>query len=614
MSFKLHVSKSKNSMSFYVAEAFRNEHGVSTSRIVLKLGTEKDIKEKYGQNINAKQWASDFVENFKLERKKDKPFTANLSLLVDVPYDKGENHSFNVGYIFLQKELYALGFKKMCKEISVRHQFQYDFGKILSDLIYARILDPSSKRSSYEYCKDHLLEPPNYEQHDIYRCLDVIHEETDFIQSYLYTHNVNTKRNKKILFYDCTNFYFEITGEDGLKTYGKSKEHRPNPIVQMGLFIDGDGLPLGFSIFKGSANEQPSLKPLEKRVLKDYEMADADLIVCTDAGLASLANRRFNSTMRRDFITVQSMKTMAEDLIEWCLNPGRSLKENPLRPDENPDTVARELLNTGWRVEGSDAIISLNDIDEEDPANLGKVFYKEKILVDEKKHFEQRLIVSFSIKYKRFMQRKHESDIRRAQIIINRNESQKLEVQNSKDVRKLVKVSYTTEDGKIADNKVMELDYGAIAAETRFDGFYAVCTSIGKEKMPVSKIVRINRGRWEIEESFRLMKQEFRSRPVYLHDENRIEAHFLTCFLALYLFRILEKKVNTKSPETITAPDLIKTLREMNITKVNHYYMGTYKRTDITDCLYEHSRIRFDCSLLSPRKVISAIRASKKNC
>ena len=243
---------------------------------------------------------------------------------------------------------------------------------ILSDILWilsARILSPSSIAYSYGICE--LIEQPSFSRHDIYRALDVIDEKADEIQSAVY-HASNGKRNTSILYYDCTNFFFEIEEEKGLRKYGKGKEHRPNPIVQMGLFLDGDGIPLAFTVFPGNENEQPSLIPIEKRIMKDYELSK--FIICTDAGLASSVNRRFNDRHDRSFIVTQSLKKLKKHLKEWALDP------------------------EGWHLGNSLKEYDISKIDER--SHYNSVFHKERWVNEG--GFQQRMIASYCPKYKHY--------------------------------------------------------------------------------------------------------------------------------------------------------------------------------------------------------------------
>lgn len=213
----------------------------------------------------------------------------------------------------LRRVLNSLGISAAAKDISSRYKF--DLGAVLSDLVFVRILDPQSKLCTYDYCSKSLYAKPQYQLHDVYRALDVMAKENDFIQSFLYKSSLKTvKRDTSVLYYDCTNFFFEIAGKDELRKYGQSKENRPNPLVQMGLFMDGSGMPLAFNLSPCNRNEQITMVPLEKQILKDFELAGVKLTVCADAGLCSKANKAFNSRMNRNFIVIRPLKKMSRQL------------------------------------------------------------------------------------------------------------------------------------------------------------------------------------------------------------------------------------------------------------------------------------------------------------
>ncbi len=354
---KLTISKSKNSTSLYVAKSIY-VNGTRTSKIVEKLGTVAELEKKLnGQDPI--EWAKKYIEELNKKEKEEKREVLvkySPSKLIN----KGEQRSFNGGYLFLQKIYHELGLHKICKEISQKYKFDFDMNSILSRLIYSRVIFPSSKLATYELSKK-FIEQPNFDLHQIYRALEFLAKETDFIQSSLSENSLKvSKRNTGILYYDCTNYFFEIEQEEGDKQYGPSKDHKPNPIIQMGLFMDGDGIPLAFSINRGNMNEQLTLKPLEKKIISDFELSK--FILCTDAGLASEDNRKFNSKDERAFITPQSVKKLNEHLKKWA------------------------LASDGWKLAGSDKTYDISKLDEmidkaapEDKSKIrAKVFYKER--------------------------------------------------------------------------------------------------------------------------------------------------------------------------------------------------------------------------------------------
>jgi transposase len=518
------------------------------------------------------------------QKKRDEAATKDHKVLV--PYktnaiiDIDKRLSFNAGYLFLQQIYYQLGLPSICKKIKKENAFEYDLDSILSRLIYGRIIFPSSKLSCYEQSQD-LIEPPKFELHQVYRALTTLSENSDIIQAELYKRSKKLiKRNTGVLFYDCTNYFFEMEHESGLKQYGPSKEHRPNPIVQMGLFMDKSGIPLAFCINPGNQNEQLSLKPLEQQIMKDFELSK--FIVCTDAGLSSDANRKFNNFGERSFITTQSIKKLKSELKEWCIDP------------------------KGWELEGSKKKYDISNL-EDTPENRKKIFYKQKLIegYDEERDiaFDQTIIVTYSLKYKNYQQTVRNRQIERARKLMEKPSAVDRRPQN--DAKRFIKKTPFTSDGEIANKAMYELDETSIAEESKYDGFYAVCTNLDDDPADIAKI---NHDRWEIEESFRIMKSEFEARPVYLQRDDRIEAHFLTCFIALMIYRILEKKLGDK----YTCEEIIKTLRDMDMRMVGeHGYIPSYTRTELTDTLHENAGFRTDYELITPKSMAGIIRRTK---
>ena len=576
---RLTTNKTKNGVSFYVIQSIKRD-GKRSSEVVEKLGTDKEICERYGCS-DAAAWAQSHVEELNRQQK-EKNHKVLIPFHTDVRIPLGQKNCFNVGYLFLQQIYFKLKLPEICRTISSEYGFDYSLDEILSRLIYGRILYPSSKLSCYEQSFK-LLEQPGFHLHQIYRALSVLAEKTDYVQSALYENSLKMiDRKSGVLFYDCTNYFFETEEQEGIKQYGPSKEHRPSPIVQMGLFMDASGLPLAFSINPGNTNEQKTLKPLEQRILKDFSLSR--FIVCTDAGLASEANRRFNNYGGRCFITTQSIKTLKKELKEWCLDP------------------------RGWHLKGSDALHDISRL-EDSEENQGKIFYKERLVegydAEQDVPFNQTLIVSFSLKYKRYLQKIRNQQIERARAAINSGEK-RLETHNQNDYRRFVSRVSVTKDGEVASSKLYGINEDLIAEEEKYDGFYAVCTNLEDD---ADAIIEINKKRWEIEESFRIMKSEFEARPVYLKREDRIAAHFLTCFIALLTYRILERKLNNQ----YTCPEIIKTLKDMKVTSVgDEGFIPSYTRTALTDALHEMAGFRTDYELMKKRSMQGILSNSKK--
>ena len=572
---RLSLVKSKNTTQFYVIKSYRDKNGKNTSKIIEKLGNTEEVTRKAKGN-DPVVWAKKYIENLNKAEKEN-----NLKILIEkststlIP--KNEQNLFNCGYLFLEKLYYELGLNHICKAISSKYKFEYDLNNILSRLLYGRIIFPASKLATNNLSKK-FIEQPNFELHDIYRALEVVSKENEFIQAELYKNSLNiSKRNTAVLYYDCTNYFFELEQENGLKQYGPSKEHRPNPIVQMGLFMDGDGIPLAFNITPGSTNEQTTLRPLEEKILEDFKLSR--FIVCTDAGLASTANRKFNNKQERAFITTQSIKKLKKAIMDWALN-----KE-------------------GWKLSGDKKNYNLDKIEENEELYKDKIFYKERWINEN--GLEQKLIVTYSIKYRNYQKQIRNSQIERAQQAIN-NKNIKLDKCNPNDYKRFVKNTSITGDGEIANKKILSLNQEQIEKEEQFDGFYGVCTNL---EDGAEEIIKVNQRRWEIEECFRIMKSEFKARPVYLSRDDRITAHFTTCFLSLVLYRFLEKRLEEK----YTCSEIIETIRNMNLNKVSEIgYIPVYTRTDLTDSLHDKFNFRTDNEITTTRIMKKFLKDLKK--
>lgn len=567
---KLTCSGSKNSPTYYIQKSVRIGNK-TTTKTVERLGSLSEIKARCGDS-DPIEWAKEYTKKLTVAEKESKQgilIKHSASQLID----KEIRRSANIGYLFLKNIYYSLGLDKICCEITQRHKFDYDLNDILSMLIYSRIILPGSKRSSLLQSQ-HFLEQPKCDLHQIYRGLEILAQENDFFQSQLYKNSGNViNRNKGVLYYDCTNYYFEIEEEDDFRKYGVSKEHRPNPIVQMGLFMDADGIPLSFSVFSGNENEQPSMTPLEKKIISDFGISD--FIVCTDAGLSSLQNRKFNNSGNRKFVTTQSIKKLNGFLQEFCLS------------DE------------GWHLEGSKCSYKLSELDED--KDYEKSFYKERWINEN--DLEQHLVVTFSLKYKKYQQTIRERHLERARKLVNH--PSKINKKRANDPKRFITQDHCTSDGEIASKTMTAMDEAQIAIEEKFDGFYAVCTNLEDD---APSIVKINQQRWEIEECFRIMKSEFKARPVYLSRKDRITAHFMTCFTALIIYRILEKKLHEK----YTFDEIICTLRNMNmLIYPGEGYVPEYTRTNLTDALHDTFGFRTDYQITSQRNMKKICRQTK---
>lgn len=568
---KVSISKSKNTTIYYLSKSVRVGNK-TTTKTVEKIGTYDEIKSICG-DMDPLDWAKQYAAKRTAEEKAAKQdilIKYSSSMLIN----KNVRRSCNAGYLFLQDIFHSLRLDKICSIISDKYKFEYDLNDILSMLIYSRIISPGSKRSSFNDSRK-FLEQPKCDLHQIYRALEVISKENDFFQSELYKNSQSVvDRKKEVLYYDCTNYYFEIEEEDDFRRYGVSKEHRPNPIVQMGLFMDADGIPLSFSLFNGNENEQPSMSPLEKKIIKDFDASD--FIVCTDAGLSSTANRKFNSIQGRGFVTTQSIKKLKGFLQDFCLD------------------------DDGWYLPGDKKTYKLSSLDEE--ADHDKVFYKDRWINED--GLEQHLIVTYSVKYRDYQRQIRDRQVERAKKYVESPAS--LNRRKRTDPKRFARQGHYTSDGEIAERTITSLDQDQIEEEARYDGLYAVCTNL---EYDVFEIIEINTKRWKIEECFRIMKTEFKARPVYLSRKDRITAHFTTCFTALIIFRILEKKLHDK----YTCEEIINTLRSMDMMIVpGEGYIPTYTRTDLTDALHDAFGFRTDYQIISQKNMRKILNQTKK--
>ncbi len=573
----VNITGSANNKDVYIYQSYRKENGKTSSRIYKKLGKYNALLEQFdNDNEKLMAWAKEEARK-ETESYNNKCIPVPIKLSQNALIKKDEERCFNVGYLFLQQLCTELRFDNICRKIKERHKFTYDINAILTDLIYSRILSPASKLSSYSFCKT-LLEPPKYSLQDVYRSLSVMAEESFFIQEELYRNsNFVHSRNTKILYYDCSNYYFEIEEEDGDKCYGKSKENRPNPIVTMGLFMDADGIPLAFDIFPGNQNEQTTLKPLETTIIRDFNCSE--FIFCSDAGLGSLNNRRFNSFGNRAYVITHSIKKMKNEDKNIALSPKQ------------------------FRKIGSDKFFDISTLDETDEAVYNSIYYKEIPLVTG--DMDETIIVTYSPKYKAYQQKIRNKQLERARKLID-GKVKKRKGKNQNDPARFVKETKYTDDGEIADKISYELDQDKIDEEAKYDGFYAVITNLEDN---VEEILRINKQRWEIEENFRIMKTDLESRPVYVRRDDRIKAHFLICYISLLVYRLLEKKLNNK----YTCEEILSTLRQMQLTLLsgNSGYVPSYKRTELTDLLHDTFEFRTDYEFITKSSIRNIIKNTK---
>ena len=532
----LHIVPSgKDDAILYYAVSIRKGKK-TTSKNVRRIGRLSELKKEY----------TDPIAHFRAEAKRltdEGKSEPSFEIPANVMLDPMKNRRIMLGYIFLQSVYYSLGLNTVMRGIRNESKVTYNFNRIMRDLIIGRVLSPLSKSSTYEKAFS-FPEPPDYDLQHVYRSLSLMAKSFDLIEEKAFKGmkkyaDVDTS----VTYYDCTNFYFEIEEEDGFRTYGKSKENRPNPIVQMGLFLDRNGLPISMCINPGKTNEQKTMIPLEKLMTERFGIEK--FVVCADCGLSGKRNLRFNSTENHGFVVTKSLKKVSEDV------------------------RARLMGDGGWKRFGdaSGRLYSLKEIRED--ANLRDViFYHDEKFAMGSDGFEERIVTTYCGRLREYQRSVRERQLQRAMELVRQGKIRKGVNQN--DVRRFIVVDSVTENGEVAEKKVFSIDRERFEEESEYDGFYAVTTDLDDDP---GEIIRINRGRWEIEESFRIMKSDFDGRPVFVSREDRIRAHFLTCYLAFMIFRIIEQKLN-KGDVRYTDPEILRTLRDYEAIDAESFYVG----------------------------------------
>lgn len=580
---KLTVSRSQNSETYYIQKSYRTDSGKSSTKTVERLGTIEDIKARFGSEdpIGA---ARAYMKELSASERREREDVV-VKFKPGVLIAKDEQRSHNGGYLFLQKIYYELGLDYICKKIAKKHKLvQYDLNSILSMLIYTRILYPGSKRSSLEDAR-RFFEQPECKLEQVYRALSLLAGEFNSIQADVYKRSQKLgKRNTSVVYYDLTNYFFEWEEEGGLVQFGHCKEGRPLPIVQMGLFMDHDGFPLAMCIEPGNTAESTTLKPMETLLKEKFGLSK--LVVCTDGGLSTYENRKNDSVGERSFITVQSLKKLKKHLQEWALD------------------------SKGWHVAGSDEAYDISTLDSKE--HYETLFYKERwdpTPISTGETLEQRIIVTFSFKYQEYLAYVRDRQVARAQALLAKGKGATSKKKSPNDAKRYIKAEHCTQDGELAQYESYSLNQEMIDQESLFDGFYAICTDL---EDPAPAIIKLNGGRWIIENGFRIMKADFDARPVYVRRDDRIKAHFLTCFLALLMYKYLEKKVN-RGGKHFTTSEIVDTLRGMDFLSIpGEGYVPTYTRTDLTDNLHGSAGFRTDCQIVTRQKMRSIISQTKK--
>ncbi len=580
----MYVTKTKDP-HFYILRSFRKEDGGTTSKKYMDLGTASYIKETYGCP-DPYVWA-----DAKLKEINDSLKEGKTPVMVAYNPNKkikpGQWRTVHCGHLALLPLYNKLGMDRFSAEVTSRHRFKYDFADILSKLVMCRILFPDSKRATREILND-FVDAPDFSLDDIYNFLGVLSSEITPLQKSLYeATKKELSRRTGVIYYDCTNYYFEIEKEDRLRRYGKSKEHRPNPIVQMGMFMDADGLPLAFCINPGNTNEQQTLKPLEEILANEFNLSE--FVICTDAGLASMDNRLYNTTEGRNYIVTQSIAMLPSLMREWALE------------------------KTGWRRLGDkeDRMYDISTLDlEQETENL---YYRQRWFIEDRaalKGYEERLIVTFSPKYALYQRQLRAQHIAKALGMIERKSMKSRQTQQ--DPRRLIRTSHWTEDGLHAEMTLMGLDEELIAKEQCMDGLNCIATRLDD---PVSDILHANGFRYEIEHLFRITKTEFDARPVYLQREDRIRAHFAICFISLLLLKAFQMQINRglREDQRYSTEQIISALAGMDYKVIRGSgYEPAYTATQLRSRCCEIANVQIDREIVLSRKMRQIIKMLKK--
>lgn len=605
---RLSFSRPQRPHTIYVLESFRDKTGKSTTRRVETLGSEEEIEEKYGCS-DGLEWAKAYVSRLNEEKRNSKE-KIKIELSPSERINPGEQVSYDCGDLLLLPLYNRLGLPKVCEGILSGRKVKYNLNEILEALVMLRLLCPCSKLSSYGLGKKRIRKM-TCDLEDIYRALSLLSSHIDDIQAAVWENSQKiVRRDTRVVYYDCTNYYFEIEDDDpigkdmrhpkrpeGIRRRGKSKENRPNPIVQMGLLMDADGIPLSFIIFPGNESEQPSLQKIEEMIADKFSLNE--FIISTDAGLSSEDNRRYNMTEGREYIAVQSLPKLSEADQRMALDPHGwhiAFRDRSLEPicPEDPD---RDTFN-------------LDEVDLN--AERHTKFYKEIIVnkaIGGKKSSArpERIIVTYSHDFALYLRHKREERIKVAKKIIKNKQVKSR--QSQQDPRHYVSTVYATKDGEEAEHISMSLNTKAIEDEARFDGFYAYGTSLDDEAVDV---LRARSFHHEIEHLFRTTKSFLDARPVYLQRSDRIRSHFLICFISMVILKMLQKQLDM--PE-VPIDRLINTIQGFKLGYIRGAgYIPLFERDELTDKLQEINGICIDTQVVKTKDLNSIYRNMLKNC
>lgn len=645
---KVYFANTKNGTLAYIRKSVRI-NGKSTTVPVKKLGLLSEIQKETGC-ADPRQWVIDMAQKM-TEEEKAGSLPVEISFKSNQEIELGERPLRFGGDLLLASLYNRLGLPDICKQILKSSRAKYDLNRILEVLVMGRILFPSSKSGTFELAKS-LVYPPSFAEEEMFRALSLLSAHSETIQAQVYKHSQHVvKRRQRVIYYDCTNYYFEIENNDkdyidqetgeiitGLRKRGKSKEGRPNPIVQMGMFMDMDGIPLAYTIFPGNESEQTSLQPLEEILNRRFDMTD--YVVSTDAGLASESNRRYNMAEGRDYICVQSIPSLRSADRDMVVAP-EGWRISYCKSDEY-----RKELEDRFSKDGIFNLSTLRKGLEDCPDLLKNVtLYKEIIVEKEQKienpawlsaqktspdtkpvdaqgkaipHYnkstrKERTIVTYSHDYALYLAHKRNERIAIANKIVKNKQTKSRTSQQSP--LNYVEQVHKTDDGQTAVKVEMHIKQDVIDQEERFDGFYAYGTSLEDHALTVLKARSFHH---EIEHLFRTTKTFLDARPVYLQRQDRIKTHFLICFLAMVILKILQRQITeanqgTYAKDPLTMDALIGTLRDYKFgTLPGANYQPMFIRTTLTDQLQELVGINANTQIISSQKMKTMYRKVNK--
>ena len=591
---RLSKTTTKSNTTYCIIRDYTNLNGKRSTCVYERLGNEDKLKERFG-NEDTMVKVKEYIASLNKLVQEGKELPINLTLNPNKQIEKDVNRCFFSGHLFLRKIYYDLGIDKICENIKNKYNFTFDINSVVECLVFSRIIWPASKLSTFEQSKK-FIGNYNFDIQHVYRTLSYLSKEIDNIQKELFDYsNKIIDRNYKVIYYDCTNYFF-YTDENDFQKYGISKQHQPLPLVQMGLFMDADGYPFAMNINPGNTAESKTMIPTEEEFLKNYNMKGSNIIVCTDAAMCSDDIKKFNVKNGRGFVITQSIKKLNNELKEFALD------------------------KSGWRILGNlKDIYNLNEIENNEKLKkqyYNKIFYKE--IECETKSVKQALIVTFSFKYQDYQHNLKQHQFERAKKLVDEINKKNKKAQKKKDVEKIkisknqndpkrfIKEIKTTDTGEVACNIEYSIDEEIYKNEEQYNGLYGITTNLIND---TETIVKVMNGRWEIEESFRIMKDEFDSGTVHLSREDRIKGHFITCYLSLFIYRYLEHQLNDK----YTVHEIVTKLQEMKMLEHNGKgFEPIQTRDNLTDDLHNFLGINTDTEILTYEK-IKKILNQKKN-